>query len=214
MTISHPDRSFPRLHARPAQGWLNDPNGIHFNDGRWHVFFQYNPDSARHNQICWGHVSSPDLLDWREEPIALRPQAGGPDAAGCWTGVGTIDDGVPTLVYSGVETVGATSKVVVARGSADSLSFAQVDHVAATMPEDPQVVLVRDPFLFEFEGHRYAIQGAGLADRRAALLLYGADDLDALVYHGILLTSTDGVAADVAPANAWECPQLVRIGGD
>lgn len=214
MPVTHSDRSFPRIHPRPAKGWLNDPNGIHFHDGRWHVFFQYNPDSARHNQICWGHVSSPDLVAWREEPVALRPQPGGPDSGGCWTGVGVVDDGVPTLVYSGVERPGSASQVVVARGSADSRSFTQTGHVAAGMPDDPLVTLMRDPFLFEFEGHRYAIQGAGLADRRAALLLFGADDLDAWVYHGHLLTSVDGVAAELPEATAWECPQLVRIGHD
>lgn len=214
MTLTHPDRSFPRLHPRPARGWLNDPNGIHFSDGRWHVFFQYNPASARHDQICWGHVSSADLVAWREEPVALRPQPGGPDSGGCWTGVGVVVDGVPTLVYSGVERPGSVSQVVVARGSADSAAFEQVGHVAAPMPDDPQVVLMRDPFLFEFEGRRYAIQGAGLADGRPAMLLFGADDLDDWDYHAVLLDGGHAVAADLPPANAWECPQLVRIGED
>ena len=211
---THPDRSFPVLHPRPAKGWLNDPNGIHFAGGRWHVYFQYNPASARHNLIQWGHVSSADLVTWREEPVALMPQEGGPDAFGCWTGVGTVDDGVPTMVYSGVLSLDGTSEVVIARGDAGSVRFAQVGHVAASMPDDPDVIMVRDPFLFELEGRRFAIQGAGLADGRPALLLYDASDLDHWTYHGTLLTGDHPVAAGLPEANVWECPQLVRIGDD
>ena len=95
---AHPDRSFPRLHPRPARGWVNDPNGVVFADGRWHVFFQHNPESARHHRIHWGHLSSPDLVRWDAQPVALAPQQGGPDAYGCWTGVVTLDAGTPTAV--------------------------------------------------------------------------------------------------------------------
>ena len=44
-------RAFPRTHPRPARGWLNDPNGLCRVDGTWHVFFQYNPGSSRHDAI-------------------------------------------------------------------------------------------------------------------------------------------------------------------
>ena len=72
-TAPHPDPAFPRFHPRPAQGWINDPNGLSYADGRYHVFFQYNPDSARHQGICWGHLSSPTWSTgtrnrWRSGP--------------------------------------------------------------------------------------------------------------------------------------------------
>ena len=50
VAAAHADPAFPRFHPRPAQGWINDPNGISHINGRYHVFFQYNPDSARHHQ--------------------------------------------------------------------------------------------------------------------------------------------------------------------
>ncbi|MGX9347749.1 glycoside hydrolase family 32 protein [Microbacterium sp. KNMS] len=212
--VDHPDRSFPRLHPRPARGWVNDPNGILFTEGRWHLFFQYNPDSARHERICWGHVSSPDLLRWDEHPIALRPQEGGPDAAGCFSGVGALDDGVPTAIYSGVVGFDGRSEVVIARGSSDAETWEQTGHVAARMPADPAITMVRDPFLFELGGRRWALQGSGLAGDRGALLLYAADDLDAWEEHGFLLTSDDEVAAQLPACEGWECPQLVRSGDD
>ncbi|WP_287899646.1 glycoside hydrolase family 32 protein [Arthrobacter sp.] len=207
----HPDPYFPRLHPRPAQGWINDPNGVSHVNGRYHVFFQYNPESARHHRIQWGHVSSADLVHWEEHPVALKPQDGGPDDFGCWTGVVTVDGGVPTAAYSGVRADGGASQVVIARGSEDLVDWVQTGHVAASMPEDPQVTAVRDPFLFTFEGVRYAIQGAGLADGRAALLLYRVADIDAWEYLGIWLTTDNPVSAPANLAEIWECPQLVRI---
>src|SRR5699024_6586533 len=61
MTTAPPHHS-PSLPRAPRTGWLNDPNGIMETGGRWHVYFQHNPASARHEQIRWGHVSSPDLV--------------------------------------------------------------------------------------------------------------------------------------------------------
>ncbi|MDF1488023.1 glycoside hydrolase family 32 protein [Tessaracoccus caeni] len=208
----HPDRSFPRLHPRPAKGWLNDPNGIHHVDGRWHVFFQYNPDSARHDRIVWGQVSSADLLNWTEEGIAIAPQPGTGDEFGCWTGVGVLDDGVPILLYSGVRDDSGRSEVMLARREGDR--FQQSPHVVAPMPDDASVVIVRDPFVFEVEGRRWGIQCGGLASGEPAVLLYDAADLTSWKYQGLLLDGTDEVAATLPPANAWECPQLVPVGDE
>jgi beta-fructofuranosidase len=211
VAAAHTDPAFPRFHPRPAQGWINDPNGISYINGRYHVFFQYNPDSARHHRIAWGHVSSADLVRWEEHPVALRPQHEGPDEYGCWTGVVTDDGGVPTAAYSGVRGDGGHSDVVIARGSADLTEWKQTGHVAATMPDDGRVTAVRDPFIFRFNGKRYAIQGAGLANGHAALLLYTVEDLSDWKYQGIWLTSENPVAAESTPAEIWECPQLVRV---
>ncbi|MBT8159178.1 MULTISPECIES: glycoside hydrolase family 32 protein [Arthrobacter] len=214
MTAIHPDPAFPRFHPRPAQGWINDPNGVSYINGRYHVFFQYNPESARHHRIHWGHVSSPDLVTWDEHPVALRPQDGGPDEYGCWTGVVTDDGGVPTAAYSGVTSGHGHSQVVISRGSADLVTWEQIGHVAASMPADPLVTAVRDPFLFRFNGKRYAMQGAGLANGHAALLLYSVEDMSSWKYEGIWLTTENPVAASHTPAEIWECPQLVRVPSD
>jgi beta-fructofuranosidase len=218
LAVAHPDRAFPRFHPRPAQGWINDPNGVSHINGRYHVFFQYNPESARHHRIAWGHLSSADLVRWVEHPVALRPQDGGPDEYGCWTGVVTDDGGVPTAAYSGVRGGGGHSQVVISRGSADLVDWVQDGHVAASMPADPRVTAVRDPFIFRFNGRRYAMQGAGLASGHAALLLYTVEDLSDWKYQGIWLTSENPVAAAHTPAEIWECPQLVHVpaasGGD
>ena len=70
---------------------------------------------------------------------------------------------------------------------------------------------MRDPFVFNVQGHRYAVQGAGQRFGRPQLLLYGCDDLEHWVELGALLTDDDPVAAEVAAANIWECPNLAFV---
>jgi fructan beta-fructosidase len=65
----------PRLHFSPASGWINDPNGLIFVDGTWHIFYQHHPHSTLWGPMHWGHASSRDLVHWSEQPIALKPDA-------------------------------------------------------------------------------------------------------------------------------------------
>lgn len=212
--VSHPDRSFPRLHPRPNRGWVNDPNGIHYTDGRWQVFFQHNPASARHGDITWGQMSSPDLLRWDQEGTALTPQHGAADEQGCWSGVAVIDNGTPTLVYSGVSDLPGHSDVMLARPGVDGRGWVQSDQVAAPMPTNRAVLAVRDPFLFEFDGRRWGLVGASHAPGIGAILLYDASDLTNWQERGLLLDSMQPICQTLRPANMWECPQLVQVGDD
>jgi beta-fructofuranosidase len=206
------DPTFPSLHIRPARGWLNDPNGVCRVDGRYHVFFQYNPHAPHHEAIQWGHASSTDLLRWTDEPVALQPREGGVDAAGCWSGCVVDDDGVPTAVYTGVPDTAQHAQVVLATSDRSLREWQQQGSVMAP-PDDPAVQDVRDPFVFSHLGRRYAIQGAGHREGRPQILLYGCDNLTAWTELGPLLTFDDPLAAAVAPANIWECPNLVEVDG-
>lgn len=193
---------------------MNDPNGIHYADGRWQVFFQYNPHSTRHGDITWGHMSSSDLLRWEQHGVALAPQPGAADENGCWSGVAVIDEGTPRLVYSGVRDQWGHSDVMLARPADDGSGWVQSDHVAAPMPESRRVLAVRDPFLFEFAGRRWGLLGASHAPGIGAILLYDASDLNSWQERGVLVHSLQPVCKTLRPANVWECPQLVRVGDD
>ena len=91
----------PGYHFLPPANWMNDPNGAIFWEGRYHLFYQYNPNGAFHGSIHWGHAVSEDLVHWMDLPVALAPTPGGPDEVGCWSGCAVNNDGVPTLVYHG-----------------------------------------------------------------------------------------------------------------
>ena len=63
----------PSIHFRPLYGWTNDPNGMFYKDGVWHLFYQYNPFGAKWGNMSWGHATSTDLVNWRHCDIALVP---------------------------------------------------------------------------------------------------------------------------------------------
>ncbi|GLH96317.1 glycoside hydrolase family 32 protein [Phytohabitans aurantiacus] len=205
--------AFPVLHVRPPTGWVNDPNGPFRWNGTYHLFYQHNPSAPVHAQIAWGHSSSTDLLRWRTEPVALTPTPGHLDAGGCWSGCVVDDAGVPTAVYTGIGDGVLDASVCLATADDDTLrSWSKQPAAAARPPEGLDLLGYRDPFVFTVDGRRYALVGAGLAGGGAAtVLLYACDDLRAWTYLGPLLDTGDAVAKAHAPADIWECPQLVRL---
>ncbi|MCY3833112.1 MAG: glycoside hydrolase family 32 protein [Chloroflexi bacterium] len=96
------DPQRPSYHLMTAANWINDPNGPVYHNGYWHIFFQHNPYLADFGPMGWGHVRSPDLVNWEHCPIAIMPTPGGYDGAGCWSGSVVIHEGVPHMLYSGV----------------------------------------------------------------------------------------------------------------
>lgn len=205
--------AFPVLHVRPATGWVNDPNGPFQWNGGYHLFYQHNPSAPVHAQIAWGHSSSDDLLHWRTEPVALAPTPGHLDAGGCWSGCVVDDAGVPTAVYTGIGDSVLDASVCLATADDDALrSWSKHPDAAARPPEGLDLLGYRDPFVFTVDGRRYALVGAGLASGEAAtVLLYACDDLREWTYLGPLLDTGDAVAKTHAPADIWECPQLIRL---
>ena len=67
------DRWRPGYHFTPPSGWMNDPNGMVYHDGVYHLFYQYYPDDLKWGPMHWGHATSSDLVKWEHQPIALFP---------------------------------------------------------------------------------------------------------------------------------------------
>lgn len=67
----------PAIHFSPAKGWTNDPNGLVFHDGKYHLFYQHYPDDGVWGPMHWGHASSEDLIKWEHLPIAIYPDKDG-----------------------------------------------------------------------------------------------------------------------------------------
>ena len=65
----------PAYHHTPAYGWMNDPNGMFYKDGVFHLYYQYNPYGSQWENMTWGHSTSRDLIHWEAQPIAIEPDA-------------------------------------------------------------------------------------------------------------------------------------------
>jgi len=72
---SSPELHRPRFHFSPKAHWMNDPNGMVYYKGTYHLFFQYYPDGTTWGPMHWGHATSKDMVHWHEQPIALYPDS-------------------------------------------------------------------------------------------------------------------------------------------
>ena len=63
----------PQIHYSPAKNWINDPNGLIFYNGLYHLYYQYNPEGNDWGNMSWGHATSIDLIHWEEQPVAIPP---------------------------------------------------------------------------------------------------------------------------------------------
>ena len=197
------------FHIAPQRGWLNDPNGLVERDGRFHVFFQRNPQAAEWApRLSWGHAVSDDLCSWTYEPDVLVPGEDGPDAGGCWSGCMVDDGGTATAVYSGCAADrDLAESVCLARALDPDLREWCKDPanpVIAGTP--PGLTAFRDPFVWREHGTWRMVIGAGLARGDGAVLAYRSDDLIDWREDGMLL-SGDGEGL------IWECPQYFELGG-
>jgi beta-fructofuranosidase len=212
-----PDPARAGYHIQPTRGWTNDPNGMLYRDGRWHVFFQHNPTGAFHTDIHWGHVSSDDLVSWREHPPAFGPTPEGPDRVGCWSGVCVDLGDRVAAVYTGIVTDPVDSTVCIRYASDRDLDQWSNPLAVATVPAlnqgEAQIREMRDPFVFQWGGRRWALLGAGLSDGTPAVLLWSCDDLQTWRFERVWLTVGDPVLTPAASAEIWECPQLVELDG-
>ncbi|MFC5367097.1 GH32 C-terminal domain-containing protein [Salinirubrum litoreum] len=209
------DHHRPGYHLAGPAGWLNDPNGLIQWNGRYHVFYQYNPAGPFHGTIHWGHAVSDDLVHWEDRPVALAPDPDGPDRDGCWSGCAVDDDGTPTILYTGGrERAQLPCLAVSPDETLDRWQKDPANPVIESAPTDLDVLSTED-WSAEFRDHCvwrdrdtwYHVIGSGVTDVGGTALLYRGETLDEWEYVGPLLTGDwEGSGA------VWECPELLRFG--
>ncbi|SMH27835.1 beta-fructofuranosidase [Rathayibacter oskolensis] len=202
----------PRIHFTAATGWINDPHGITFHEGRYHLFHQYVPGSAVWAPNChWGHAVATDLLHWEHRPIALAP---GDGDGGIWTGSLVVaEDGARILYTSTVADDYARGRIRVARPVDESWDRWEKGPVLLDAPAEADVVVFRDPFVLrEGDGWRMFV-GAGTSTGEAQAITYTSSDLASWEYDGVAARRSSSEREPVWTGALWECPQVVEVDG-
>ncbi|WP_030946999.1 glycoside hydrolase family 32 protein [Streptomyces sp. NRRL S-646] len=212
MSTAPRDPYRPVAHLRPPRNWINDPNGLVFHDGHYHVFHQYNPSGATHANMHWGHFRSPDLLSWEPLPIALSPTPGGVDADGCFSG-NAVSDGDRLVAFYSANRWDRSPQhqpVTTATSSDGGRTFGPRGQlVIPTWPEG--CTMYRDPYVWR-DGERWRmLVGAALTDGRGAALLYTSPDLETWTYLGPFDARAQEPVGDsgLHTGEGWECPQYL-----
>jgi beta-fructofuranosidase len=200
------DPQRPHYHAQPPRAWTNEPHGCIYWRGQYHLFYQKNANGPYWGNINWGHMTSPDLYRWKEQPVALSPEAGGPDAEGCWSGSVIEHRGRLALIYTAGD--GHKASICLAT-SDDGVSFTKhgSNPIIAAPPEGHKYPEFRDPFVWREDNTYYLIIGSAIEDAGGAALLYRSSDLITWQYLKPLLTGDKS-----SSGTFWEMPVFVSIG--
>ena len=190
----------PLYHHTPAYGWMNDPNGMFFKDGVWHLYFQHNPYGSQWENMTWGHSTSTDLINWKFEGDAILPDV-----------LGTIFSG--SAVVDKNNTAGLGEGAVVAlytsagENQTQSMAYSTDNGKTFTKYEGNPVITsnvpdFRDPHMFWNEDIKKwnMILAAG-----QQMDIYTSDNLKDWTYE----SSFGGGYGN--HGGVWECPDLMKM---
>ena len=202
-----PDPHFPVAHVRPRLGWVNDPNGPIWLQGRCHLFFQYAPTACPEaGDVVWGHSSSTDLVTWDIHGTALQPSAEHPCAQGFWSGTTVVDDGRLVAFYSAYRDGDPYQppRLTISKDAGQSF---RADRFVVGPPAEGGLIF-RDPFVWRQHGRWRLLMGSGRADwTEAQVRLYESEDLLNWAERGVFAALSGQAADPLDPGSAWECPQ-------
>lgn len=171
----------PLFHITGEVGWINDPNGLIYYNGRYHAFYQHYPLDTKWGPMHWGHVVSDDLTNWEYLPIALAP-GDDCDKNGCFSGSAIVHDNKLWLMYTGfIENQGGESirQVQCLAESTDGITFKKHGIVIGEnhLPDGYAACDFRDPKVWLHDGYFWCIVAARKIEGRGRILLFKSKDL-------------------------------------
>ena len=202
----------PALHFTPREGWINDPLGLTYHGGTYHLFFQFVPGQTVWGPECrWGHAVSDDLLTWTERAIALEP---GDGDGGCWSGAVVVDpDGRASIFYTSVQIDDLDiGRIRRAHPTDDTWDAWRKGPVAAEVPATQDATVFRDPYLFRDRDTWRMLVGSGRSDGTATALSYSSSDLATWGFDGEFASRSSTRQDPLWTGTVWECPQLLSFG--
>ncbi len=199
--VSNREKYRPAYHHTPLYGWMNDPNGMFYKDGVWHLYFQHNPFGSKWQNLSWGHSSSTDLIHWKQHPEAIEPD-----------GLGMVFSG--SCAIDPKNTAGFGENAVV--GMYTSADVSQMQSLVWSRdngetfeiyPGNPVITLeseARDPNMFWYEptGEWVLVLAHALEHEMLVFTSPDMKDWTLRSRFGKGLGAQDGV---------WECPDLFEL---
>jgi beta-fructofuranosidase len=194
------------------------------------MFHQYNPQAAVWGNMNWAHATSPDLIHWEHEPIAISPTPNGPDRDGVFSGSAVLDNGKPTMIYTGVAPPRTGAYATLRDGAhtwveTQCLAVAHDDDlrtwkklpgpVIAAPPTGLSVNGFRDPYVWREDNSWMLILGSGVNKKGGMVLLYSSLDLRRWTYLHPLVEGSASDNKSVNPVDSgemWECPDFFPLG--
>lgn len=198
---SNREKYRPVYHHTPLYGWMNDPNGMFYKDGVWHLYYQWNPYGSKWQNMTWGHSSSKDLVTWEHQPVAIEAN-----------GLGAVFSG--SSVVDTENTAGFGKDAIVSLyTSADASQIQSLAHskdcgqTFEIYPANPIITLeseARDPNMFwDDTNKQWVLSLAHALDHE--MLFFTSPDLKEWTLQSAFgkgIGAQDGV---------WECPDLFKL---
>ena len=209
------EKEKPLFHVTPEAGWMNDPNGFSYYQGKYHLFYQYHPYDPYWGPMHWGHAVSEDLLHWEYLPAALAPDQDY-DRDGCFSGSAvTLPDGKQLLMYTGVKRIPVSDgefrdEQTQCLAIGDGIDYVKYEHNPILdredIPEGCSKADFRDPKMWQEEDGTYRCVVANrAADGSGQILLYTS--LDGLDWKFKSVLSANHNRFGVM----WECPDFFQL---
>ena len=207
----------PAFHLSARVGWMNDPNGFSYYNGKYHMFYQYYPYESKWGPMHWGHAVSENLLDWTYLPAALAPDEPY-DKDGCFSGSAvTLTDGKHLLMYTGItkerQEDGSYKDIqrqCLAIG--DGITYEKysknpvIDETK--LPKGCSRFDFRDPKIWQKEDGTYAcVIGNRPTDGSGQILLFTSKNGLECKFENVLIENNNRFG------KMWECPDFFKLDG-
>lgn len=211
--MKYDEKFRPQYHFTPPSQWMNDPNGMVFYEGEYHLFYQHYPDSNVWGPMHWGHAVSEDMVNWEHLPIALYPDTLGYIFSGSavidWkntSGLGTTDNPPMVAIYTYHDPVGAEAgrNDYQTQGIAFSLDKGRswTKYEGNPVLANPGIIDFRDPKVSWDEANERWIMILAVLDH---VNIYTSPDLIRWEFQSEFGHTIGG------HGGVWECPDLFPL---
>ena len=200
----------PQFHFTPESNWMNDPNGLVYFNGEYHLFYQYHPDSTTWGPMHWGHAVSKDLLHWEHLPVALAPDQNGMIFSGSavvdWEDTTGFFNGEPGLVaiFTHSEEDGEANLTTQSQSLAYSKDNGRtwIKYKGNPVLSDSSIIDFRDPKVFwhDQSNHWVMVLAAG-----NCINIYASSNLINWTF------SSSFGTREGSHQGVWECPDLFEL---